>query len=52
MSRKQMGRRGVWYKGGRKRRCKQKGGFLLVASIFASLAGPALGVNKMKQEQN
>ena len=42
MSREQLVRQGVWYIGGRKRRRKQKGGFLPVASILGPLSGPAI----------
>ena len=40
--RKELVRRGVWHIGGRRRRCTQKAGFLPVAAILGSLAGPAL----------
>ena len=41
--RKQSVRKGVWYIGGRRRKRRQKGGFLPVGAILGSLAGPALG---------
>ena len=41
--RKQSVRKGVWYIGVRRRKRRQKGGFLPVGAILGSLAGPALG---------
>ena len=43
MNRKQSVRPGVWYIGGRQKRRRQKGGFLPIAPILGSLAGPELG---------
>ena len=40
--RKQPVRRGVWHRGGRRRRCRQKAGFLPVGAILGSLEGQAL----------
>ena len=43
MNRKQSVRRSIWYMSGRRKRWRQKGGFLPIAPILVSLAGPALG---------
>ena len=43
MNRKQSVRQGVWYIGGRRKRCKQKDRFLPIVPILGSLARPALG---------
>ena len=43
MNRKQLVRGSVWYIGRRRKRRRQEGGFLPIAPILDSLAGPASG---------
>ena len=43
MNRRELIRRGVWYIDGRRKRRRQKDGFLPIVPILGLLAGPALG---------